>query len=51
MAKYIVDKGFCFDEKTGTRKKGSIVDISGDELKFAQEKKCVTKYTEKKDKE
>lgn len=48
MAKYNVDKGFCFDEKSGTRRKGSIVDLSGKELEFAHDNKCVSKVKEEK---
>ena len=49
MAKYIVDKGFCFDAKVGTHKKDSVIEISGKELEFAQDNKCVSKFKEKKE--
>ena len=49
MAKYIIDKGFCFDGKVGTRKKGSVIELSGKELEFAQNNKCVSKAKEEKE--
>ncbi len=46
MAKYNVLKGFRADDKDGvkcpTRQKGTVVELSGDELKFAKSKKCVS---------
>ena len=50
MAKYTVDKGFCFDEKSGNRRKGTVVELSGKELEFAHDNKCVTKFAEKEEK-
>ena len=35
-------------EHCPTRKKGTVVDISGDELKFAKENDCVKPYSAKK---
>jgi hypothetical protein len=49
MTKYIIDKGFCFGVKLGTRKKGSIIELSGKELEFAQDNKCVSKFKEEKE--
>lgn len=51
MAKYLVDKAFrAADTKkddevveSELRKKGSIVELSGAELKFGLENKCLTK--------
>ena len=51
MAKYIVDKGFRSGEKDAKmRQKGSVVELSGKELEFAQDNKCVSKFVEKKEK-
>tara|TARA_R110000787_G_scaffold4438_1_gene17003 strand:- start:75 stop:227 length:153 start_codon:yes stop_codon:yes gene_type:complete len=45
MAKYIVDKSFRATEKDSKQRKlGAIVELSGKELKFAQDNKCVTKF-------
>jgi len=43
MATYHVDKGFRFAEETETRRKGQVVELSGDELIFALERKCLTR--------
>ena len=51
MAKYTVDKGFRSKEKDAEmRRKGSVIELSGKELEFAQDNKCVTKFEEKKSK-
>ena len=50
MAKYNIEKGFCFEAKAGTRRKGTVVELSGKELEFAQDNKCVSKVKEKKEK-
>jgi hypothetical protein len=48
MAKYIVDKGFRSLEKDAVmRRKGDIVELSGKELDFAHDNKCVSKVAEK----
>jgi hypothetical protein len=47
MAKYIVDKGFRAEEKDSKmRRKGDIVTLSGKELEFAHDNKCVSKVKE-----
>jgi len=43
MATYHVDKGFRFDDSCETRRKGEILELSGEELIFALENKCLTK--------
>jgi hypothetical protein len=49
MAKYIVDKGFRATEKDSKQRKlGAIVELSGKELEFAQDNKCVTKHQQPK---
>ena len=49
MDKYTVDKGFRAIEKDSKmRRKGSVIELSGKELEFAQDNKCVTKFVEKK---
>lgn len=49
MAKYTIDKGFRSGEKDAEmRKKGAVVELSGKELEFAQDNKCVSKYVEPK---
>jgi len=45
-AKYQVMRGFCYAEELGTRTKGQIVELSGDELKFAKVKHCVVELEE-----
>ena len=49
MAKYNIGRGFSFDGKK-QRTKGQVVELSGDELKFAQENRCIAKPIEKKEK-
>jgi hypothetical protein len=45
MAKYIVNKGFrATEEDSKQRSQGSVVELSGKELEFAQDNKCVTKF-------
>jgi hypothetical protein len=47
MAKYIVDKGFRSTEKDSVmRQKGKVIELSGKELEFAQDNKCVSKFKE-----
>ena len=49
MAKYTVDKGFRAAEKDSKqRRQGSVIELSGKELEFAQDNKCVTKFVEPK---
>ena len=49
MAKYTIDKGFRSLEKDAEmRRKGTVVELSGKELEFAQDNKCVTKFKEEK---
>ncbi len=49
MAKYIIDKGFRAEEKDSKmHRKGTIVELSGKELEFAHDNKCVTKVKEEK---
>ena len=49
MAKYVIDKGFrCGEKDAEMRKKGTVVELSGKELEFALENKCVTKYKKPK---
>ena len=43
MATYQVDKGFRASEESETRFKGEVLELSGDELIFALENKCLTK--------
>ena len=51
MAKYTVDKGFrALEKDSEMRRKGSVVELSGKELEFAQDNKCVTKFVAKKEK-
>ena len=51
MAKYTVDKGFrALDKESKMRRKGTVVELSGKEIEFAQDNKCVTKFVEKKEK-
>ncbi len=51
MAKYTIDKGFrALDKDSKMRRKGSVIELSGKELEFAQENKCVTKFKEEKSK-
>ena len=47
MAKYTVDKGFRSKEKDAKmHRKGDVVELSGKELEFAHDNKCVTKFKE-----
>ena len=49
MAKYIIETSFRATEKGSKQHKlGAIVELSGKELAFAQENKCVTKVKEEK---
>jgi len=49
MAKYIVDRGFRATEKDSKmHRKGDVVELSGKELDFAQDNKCVSKFKEDK---
>ncbi len=49
MAKYTVDKGFrSLEEGAKMRRKGDVVELSGKELEFAHDNKCVTKFKEPK---
>lgn len=47
MAKYLVKKGFRASKDVPTRKKGTIIELSGDELKFAKSNKCVESVDDK----
>jgi len=44
--KYQVMRGFCYSEELGTRTKGQVIELSGDELKFAKVKECVVELEE-----
>jgi len=47
MAKYIVDKGFrALEKDSKMHRKGDIVELSGKELEFAHDNKCVSKVKE-----
>ncbi len=49
MAKYTIDKGFRSLEKDSKmHRKGDVVELSGKELEFAHDNKCVTKVKEEK---
>ena len=49
MAKYIVDKGFrALEKDSKMRRKGDVVELSGKELEFAHDNKCVSKFKETK---
>ncbi len=49
MAKYTIDKGFrALENDSKMHRKGDVVELSGKELEFAQDNKCVTKYKEPK---
>jgi len=49
MTKYTVDKGFRAEEKDSKmHRKGDVVELSGKELEFAHDNKCVTKVKEEK---
>jgi hypothetical protein len=51
MARYTVDKGFRSLEKDAKmHRKGDVVELSGKELEFAHDNKCVTKFKEDKEK-
>lgn len=51
MDKYTVDKGFrATGEDSEQRRKGDVVELSGKELDFAHDNKCVTKFKKKKEK-
>ena len=47
MAKYIIDKGFrALEKDSKQRRKGDVVTLSGKELEFAHDHKCVSKVKE-----
>ena len=49
MAKYIVDKGFrALEKDSKMHRNGDVVELSGKELEFAHDNKCVTKFKEEK---
>ncbi len=49
MALYTVDKGFRAEDKNSKmHRKGDVVELSGKELEFAHDNKCVTKVKEEK---
>ena len=51
MTKYIVDKGFrALEKDSKMHRKGDVVELSGKELEFAHDNKCVTKFKEEKNK-
>jgi hypothetical protein len=51
MAKYIVDKGFrALEKDSKMRRKGDVIELSGKELEFAHDNKCVSKFKEEEDK-